>query len=454
MWPSLHKKVIAIKVKLTPTQVLVLGFAAVILTGSLLLMLPIATKSGKSADFLTALFTSTSAVCVTGLVVVDTGTYWSTFGQVVIMLLIQIGGLGIMAMSTLFALILGRRITFKQRLIMQEAFNVNSIEGIVKFAKYILIITFLFESVGAIILSIRFLPQMGFKKALYYGIFHSISAFNNAGFDLMGHFNSLTAYVSDWVVNLVIMGLIILGGLGFYVILDIYQQKHFHEYTLHSKLVVVITFFLIVIGASLIFLFEYNNPRTLKSLDLPSKVLASLFQAVTPRTAGFNTISLADMKTASKFLTVILMFIGASPAGTGGGIKTTTFGVILFTVLSVVRGNDETVVFKRTIPRTIVYRAIAIAFISICIVLSVTMVLSLSEVANFLTDLYEVTSAFGTVGLTLGLTPKLTAVGRIVIILTMYSGRVGPLTLAMALAQRQRKSKPIMKFAEEKVMVG
>ena len=445
---------IAIKVKLTPTQVLVLGFAAVILTGSLLLMLPIATKSGKSADFLTALFTSTSAVCVTGLVVVDTGTYWSTFGQVVIMLLIQIGGLGIMAMSTLFALILGRRITFKQRLIMQEAFNVNSIEGIVKFAKYILIVTFLFESVGAIILSIRFLPQMGFKKAFYYGIFHSISAFNNAGFDLMGHFNSLTAYVSDWVVNLVIMVLIIFGGLGFYVILDIYQQKHFHEYTLHSKLVVVITFFLIVIGASLIFLFEYNNPRTLKSLDLPSKILASLFQAVTPRTAGFNTISLADMKTASKFLTVILMFIGASPAGTGGGIKTTTFGVILFTVLSVVRGNDETVVFKRTIPRTIVYRAIAIAFISICIVLSVTMVLSLSEVANFLTDLYEVTSAFGTVGLTLGLTPKLTAVGRIVIILTMYSGRVGPLTLAMALAQRQRKSKPIMKFAEEKVMVG
>ncbi|SHE92889.1 trk system potassium uptake protein TrkH [Caldanaerobius fijiensis DSM 17918] len=440
--------------KLAPTQVLVLGFAAVILIGALLLTLPIATKSGESAGFLTALFTATSAVCVTGLVVVDTGTYWSTFGQVVIMLLIQIGGLGIMAMSTLFALILGRKITFKERLVMQEAFNVNSLEGIVKFAKYILIVTFLFESTGAVILSLRFLPQMGLKKAVYYGLFHSISAFNNAGFDLMGNFNSLTGYVSDWVVNLVIMGLIIFGGLGFYVLLDIYQQKHLHECTLHTRLVITITFFLIVVGALLIFLLEYNNPKTLKPLDFSTKILASLFQSVTPRTAGFNTLSLPDMTTASKFLTIILMFIGASPAGTGGGIKTTTFGVILFTVLSVIKGNDETVTFKRTIPRSIVYRSIAIAFISICIVLSVTMVLSVTEASNFLTELYEVTSAFGTVGLSLGLTPKLTVIGRIVIILTMYSGRVGPLTLAMALAQRQKKNKAIMKFADEKVMVG
>lgn len=417
-------------------------------------MLPVATKSGEGADFLTALFTATSATCVTGLTVVDTKTYWSTFGQIVIMLLIQVGGLGIMTMSTLFALILGRRITFKERLVMQEAFNTNSLGGIVKFAKYILMVSFLFESIGAIILTLRFLPQMGLKKAVYYGLFHSISAFNNAGFDLMGNFRSLTGYVSDWVVNLVIMGLIIFGGLGFYVLLDIYEHRHFNKFTLHSKIVITMTLFLIAIGTLLIFLFEYNNPKTLKPLDFPTKILASLFQAVTPRTAGFNTLSLSDMTIASKFLTIILMFIGASPAGTGGGIKTTTFAVILYTVLSVIKGEEETVLYKRTISRNIVYKAVAISFISVFIIFSVTMVLSITETSDFLTILYETISAFGTVGLSLGLTPELTTVGRIIIIFTMYTGRVGPLTLALALAKRQRRPKPIIKYAEEKIMVG
>ncbi|ABY91462.1 TrkH family potassium uptake protein [Thermoanaerobacter sp. X514] len=443
-----------IKIKLTPTQVLALGFAAIILIGTLLLMLPVATKSGERTDFLTALFTATSATCVTGLVVVDTKTYWSVFGQIVIMLLIQVGGLGIMTMSTLFALILGRKITFKERLVMQEAFNTNSLGGIVKFAKYILMVSFLFESIGAIILTLRFLPQMGLKKAVYYGLFHSISAFNNAGFDLMGNFRSLTGYVSDWVVNLVIMGLIIFGGLGFYVLLDIYEHRHFNKFTLHSKIVITITLFLITIGTLLIFLFEYNNPKTLKPLDFPTKILAALFQAVTPRTAGFNTLSLSDMTIASKFLTIILMFIGASPAGTGGGIKTTTFAVILYTVLSVIKGEEETVLYKRTISRNIVYKAVAISFISVFIIFSVTMVLSITETSNFLTVLYETTSAFGTVGLSLGLTPELSTVGKIIIIFTMYTGRVGPLTLALALAKRQRRPKPIIKYAEEKIMVG
>lgn len=443
-----------IKIKLTPTQVLALGFATIILIGTLLLMLPVATKSGERTDFLTALFTATSATCVTGLVVVDTKTYWSVFGQIVIMLLIQVGGLGIMTMSTLFALILGRKITFKERLVMQEAFNTNSLGGIVKFAKYILMVSFLFESIGAIILTLRFLPQMGLKKAVYYGLFHSISAFNNAGFDLMGNFRSLTGYVSDWVVNLVIMGLIIFGGLGFYVLLDIYEHRHFNKFTLHSKIVITITLFLITIGTLLIFLFEYNNPKTLKPLDFPTKILAALFQAVTPRTAGFNTLSLSDMTIASKFLTIILMFIGASPAGTGGGIKTTTFAVILYTVLSVIKGEEETVLYKRTISRNIVYKAVAISFISVFIIFSVTMVLSITETSNFLTILYETTSAFGTVGLSLGLTPELSTVGKIIIIFTMYTGRVGPLTLALALAKRQRRPKPIIKYAEEKIMVG
>lgn len=443
-----------IKIKLTPTQVLALGFATIILIGTLLLMLPVATKSGERTDFLTALFTATSATCVTGLVVVDTKTYWSVFGQIVIMLLIQVGGLGIMTMSTLFALILGRKITFKERLVMQEAFNTNSLGGIVKFAKYILMVSFLFESIGAIMLTLRFLPQMGLKKAVYYGLFHSISAFNNAGFDLMGNFKSLTGYVSDWVVNLVVMGLIIFGGLGFYVLLDIYEHRHFNKFTLHSKIVITITLLLIAIGTLLIFLFEYNNPKTLKPLDFPTKILAALFQAVTPRTAGFNTLSLSDMTIASKFLTIILMFIGASPAGTGGGIKTTTFAVILYTVLSVIKGEEETVLYKRTISRNIVYKAVAISFISVFIIFSVTMVLSITETSNFLTILYETISAFGTVGLSLGLTPELSTVGKIIIIFTMYTGRVGPLTLALALAKRQRRPKPIIKYAEEKIMVG
>ena len=443
-----------IKIKLTPTQVLALGFATIILIGTLLLMLPVATKSGERTDFLTALFTATSATCVTGLVVVDTKTYWSVFGQIVIMLLIQVGGLGIMTMSTLFALILGRKITFKERLVMQEAFNTNSLGGIVKLAKYILMVSFLFESIGAIMLTLRFLPQMGLKKAVYYGLFHSISAFNNAGFDLMGNFKSLTGYVSDWVVNLVVMGLIIFGGLGFYVLLDIYEHRHFNKFTLHSKIVITITLLLIAIGTLLIFLFDYNNPKTLGPLDFPTKILAALFQAVTPRTAGFNTLSLSDMTIASKFLTIILMFIGASPAGTGGGIKTTTFAVILYTVLSVIQGEEETVLYKRTISRNIVYKAVAISFISVFIIFSVTMVLSITETSNFLTVLYETTSAFGTVGLSLGLTPELSTVGRIIIIFTMYTGRVGPLTLALALAKRQRRPKPIIKYAEEKIMVG
>ncbi|MDI3530014.1 MAG: trk/ktr system potassium uptake protein, partial [Thermoanaerobacter sp.] len=242
--------------------------------------------------------------------------------------------------------------------------------------------------------------------------------------------------------------------LGFYVLLDIYEHRHFNKFTLHSKIVITITLFLITIGTLLIFLFEYNNPKTLKPLDFPTKILAALFQAVTPRTAGFNTLSLSDMTIASKFLTIILMFIGASPAGTGGGIKTTTFAVILYTVLSVIKGEEETVLYKRTISRNIVYKAVAISFISVFIIFSVTMVLSITETSNFLTILYETTSAFGTVGLSLGLTPELSTVGKIIIIFTMYTGRVGPLTLALALAKRQRRPKPIIKYAEEKIMVG
>jgi len=443
-----------LRFNLSPTQVLVLGFAFIIIVGALLLNLPIASKSGQSVGFLNALFTATSAVCVTGLVVVDTFDTYSLFGQIVIISLIQIGGLGIMTMATLIFLLLGKKITFKERLIIQEALNQISVAGVVRLTKFILMGTFLFELLGAFFLSFRFIPQFGLKKGIYYSLFHSISAFNNAGFDLMGGFRSLTQYVEDPIVSLTISALIVIGGLGFSVWADIYTKRCFRKLSLHTKLVIVITAFLIITGAVMFYILEYNNPATMGNLSMKGKVLSAVFHSITPRTAGFNTLSTADMTMASKFLTVILMFIGGSPGGTAGGIKTVTFGIIILAVFAVIRGKDEPEIFKKRIPNSIVYRSLGIMIISLSIVVAGLMVLSITEKADFLMILYEVVSAFGTVGLTLGLTPHLTVIGKIVIILTMYMGRVGPLTVATALAQRESSRKELLRYPEEKVMVG
>lgn len=416
-------------------------------------MLPAASKAGEPTSFIDALFTATSAVCVTGLVVVDTGTYWSTFGQIVILALIQAGGLGTMSIVTLFALLTGRRISLRERLTIQEAYNQYSMEGMVRLVREILGITVIIEGLGALILSIRFLYDMPPARALYFGLFHAVSAFNNAGFDIIGGFKSITGYVNDYTVNITIMLLIILGGIGFSVIVDVLKQKKFRNLTLHSKLVITITVLLIITGAVFFFILEHNNPGTMRPLSMRGKILASFFQSVTSRTAGFNSISEGDMTIASKFITIILMFIGASPGGTGGGVKTSTFGVILFTVVSIINGRDDTELYQKRIPQFVVYRSLAIIFISMCIIIGTTLVLSVVQQSDFMTELFESTSAFGTVGLTLGLTPNLTTMGKAFIIFNMYAGRVGPLSLALAIAHR-RKNNRGYKYPEERIIVG
>ncbi|MEW8956425.1 TrkH family potassium uptake protein [Clostridium sp.] len=441
------------KLKLNAVQILALGFAIVILIGAILLTLPIATKTGVRTSFIDALFTATSATCVTGLITVDTGTYWSYFGKTVIISLIQIGGLGFMAFTTLFALLLRKKISLRERLIMHEALNTFNLQGLVKLMKYILIFTFSVEFLGALLLSTQFIPQFGLAKGIYYSIFHSISAFCNAGFDLFGNFSSLTSYADNSVIILTIGGLIVIGGMGFSVWSEIYNCKSLKRLSLHSKLVISMTVGLVVGGAILMFLFEFNNPATMKDMDAKGKFLSSLFASITPRTAGFNSISTSDMTLAGRLLTTILMFIGGSPGSTGGGIKTATVGVLIMTVVSVIKGREDTQMFKRRISKDLVYRAFTVTALGGAIVVIVTMILSVTEAGASLEYLlYEATSAFATVGLTLGITTKLSTIGKIVIALTMYLGRVGPMTVVLALTTR-KKNKSI-KYPEDKILVG
>lgn len=439
------------KKKLLPVQVLAMGFIAVILVGAIVLRLPISSNNGSVTPFIDSFFTSTSAVCVTGLTTVNTAEHWSYFGKTVIIILIQIGGLGFMSFATLFALLLGRRITLKNRLIMQEAMNSFSLQGLVKLSKYILIFTFATEGAGALFLSTKFIPQYGVLKGIYFSIFHSISAFCNAGFDLTG--NSLVPFLNNTVIIFTISALIIIGGLGFTVWAEIYNYRGIKKLSVHTKLVLRMSTLLILSAWLLMFLFENSNPSTLGDLSIKGKALSSLFAAITPRTAGFNSISTAGMTPAGKALTIILMFIGGSPGSTAGGVKTATIGLLLMTVVSVIKNREDTVMFERTISKDLVYRAFVITTIAIGVVVTTTMILSVTEpYASLEYIVYEATSAFGTVGLTLGLTPKLSVIGKIVIAVTMYIGRVGPLTLVLALAKKKKGSS--IKYPEGKILVG
>ncbi len=401
--------------------------------------MPISNTTGKPLRFIDALFTATSATCVTGLVVKDTGTFFSTFGQVVIMLLIQVGGLGFMTMATLFSLVLKRKISLRDRLILQEAMNQNTMEGIVRLIRKVLIFSLVIEGCGAVLFAIRWSFDMPIGRAVYFGIFHGVSMFNNAGFDLFGHFNSLTGYVYDPLVNIVVMFLIVSGGIGFIVMSDLVDYRHKRKLSLHTKIVLSMTGALILVGAIVIFVFEFTNPKTLGSLNWGGKILASFFQSVSPRTAGANTLDLASMRQASQFFMVILMFIGASPGSTGGGIKTTTFTILVGAVIAMIRGRDDIVLYRYRLAQDRIFKALTITFLALFLVVGVSMVLSTTEDSNFLTILYETTSAFGTVGLSLGLTQHLTLVGKILICLTMFAGRLGPLTLAYALGPKKGK---------------
>ncbi|USG64289.1 TrkH family potassium uptake protein [Brevibacillus ruminantium] len=441
------------KLHLDPPKTLVVGFALIILLGAFLLTLPVSTVDGWGLPWLDALFTATSATCVTGLIVVDTGSTFTLFGQIVILSLIQVGGLGFMTIATLFALLIRKRISLKERLLLQESLNQISIEGIVRLVKMILVFTAITEATGGLLLSLRFSFDMPVGRAFYYGFFHAISNFNNAGFDLMGNFSSLTHYVEDPVVTLVVCTMIILGGIGFIVVSDVFEYRRSRRLTLHTKVVLFTTACLVIIGTTLIFILEFNNPKTLQPLSPLGKVLGSLYQSVTARTAGSNTLSIGDMRHSSLFLIIILMFIGASPGSTGGGIKTTTFATLIGAVIAQIKGKEDVIFFRQRLLPHVIYKSLTVAVSGMFLVVMMTMILSITEGgAEFLAILFEVTSAFSTTGLSMGLTPSLSPIGKMMIILTMFAGRVGPLTIAFALAQR--KQKEYYRFPKGKIMIG
>ncbi len=445
---------------LQPHQVVSLGFLGLIAVGTVLLVLPVAVQPGKQVSFVDALFTAVSAVCVTGLTTVQTADTWSLFGQVVIMLLIQIGGLGIMTMSTLIALLLGKRITLPERLVIRESLGQLELAGVVRLTRAILLTALILEGLGALVLAWRWSGAYPPSQALYLGIFHSVSAFNNAGFDLFRA--SLTDFVADPVVNLVMAGLIILGGIGFVVIVDVLHYaverrrgNHTARLSLHSKVVLIMSGGLLALGTLLILLWEYGNPATLGPLPFGQKLLAAFFQATVPRTAGFNTLPLASLTQATLFFMVMLMFVGASPGGTGGGVKTTAFSMVILAVLSTIRGKPDVEIFGRRLNREAVSRSLAIMAIALFWVTATVLVLDVTEQAPIFNIGYEVMSAFGTVGLSLGLTPHLTVAGKLIIALTMFIGRVGPLTLAVALARVQRRGREQpFRYPVDRIIVG
>ena len=439
------------KRSLSGVQILSLGFLIIIVFGTILLSLPISSASGEFTNILDSAFTSTSAVCVTGLVTLNTSTHWSLFGKVIIMILIEIGGLGFMSFATFVAILLKKKITLRERLVMQEAMNTFDIQGLVKMVKYVFFFTFAVQFFGALLLLTQFIPEYGISKGIFYSVFHSISAFCNAGFDLFG--TSLTTYYNNSIVILVISAIIIIGGLGFTVWMEIYDYKGIKRLSVHSKLVLLVTVILIFGGSILMFIFEFRNPETIGSMGIKDKVLNSLFASVTTRTAGFNTISIDGMSTAGKFLTIIFMFIGGSPGSTAGGLKTATFGIIILTVISVIKRREDVEIFRRRLSKHLVYKAFTLFFIGMGLVIIATMVLSYTEAGiSFMDLLYEVTSAIGTVGLTTGLTPNLSPFGKILIMFLMYFGRVGPLTVALAMTRKKEKNG--CKYPEVKILIG
>lgn len=438
---------------LTPPKILSLGFMLLISIGTVLLCLP-AASTGNRISLLDALFMATSATCVTGLAVIDTGTQLTTFGQIVLLTLFQIGGLGFVTMATLITLVLNKRISLKERILLQESMNQNSLQGIVLLIRRVLLYSLVIQLSGALILTSRFLGDMPSGKALYYGLFHSISIFNNAGFDLFGDvhgpFSGLTRYAEDPIINITVMALIFLGGIGFIVLSDVIDFPKRKRLTLHSKVVLSTSAILIVVGAVLFFWMELHY--TLKPLNSAGKVMASFLQAITPRSGGVTTIEIPLLRQSTQFLMIILMFIGAAPGSTGGGIKITTFAVLIIAVFTQIRGKQDVVLFRQRISKDTVYRAITMTLLSLLLIIFSTMLLSVTENATFLMVLFEAVSAFGTSGISMGLTTELTPVGKVLIIILMFIGRTGPLTLAYAL--KPKKSKQLYHYPEGNITIG
>ncbi len=435
---------------ITSFQIIILGFLFIIGLGSLLLMLPFATKSGKSPAFSDALFTATSAVCVTGLVVFDTATYWSAFGQAVILLLIQIGGMGIVTVAVSVATLSGRKIGLMQRSTMQESISAHHVGGIVRLTVLILKITASVELMGVAMLMPIFCKEFGFLKGLWYSVFHSISAFCNAGFDLMGtkgEFSSLTSYSSKPFLNIIIIILIVIGGVGFLTWEDIKNNKwKIRKYRMQSKVIILVTGVLIILPAIFFFFFEFSY------LPLGERILCSFFHSVTPRTAGFNTVNMNILSDTGKMLTIVLMIIGGSPGSTAGGMKTTTVAVLFSTAISVFRKKESVQMFKRRIVPEAVRNACTVFLMYVSLFVLAGMIISRVENLPILTSLFETASAIGTVGLTLGITPHLSVISQLILIGLMFFGRAGGLTIVFAAHTGTVTN--ISKYPQEKITVG
>ena len=439
----------------SPLPVIAMGFAGLILLGSLLLSLPVASAGARPVSWFDALFTSTSAVCVTGLVVRDTGTAYSTFGHVVLLVLIQLGGLGFMTFATLIFRVMGRHITLREKMIMQDSMNEDVLGGVVQLVQWVAVSAFSVELIGAVLFSFRLIPMYGVGKGIFYSVFHAVSAFCNAGFDLFGGGRSLTGFSGDVLMNFAAILMVVVGGLGFGVLDDIRRRRDFRRYRLHTKLVLISYGALLVLSFLLVLVLEWDNPETLGAMPVGEKLLAALFQSVTLRTAGFNTFNQQAMRDCTKLICGFMMLVGAAPASTGGGVKVTTLAMLLLTVRMVARGEDEICVFGRRIDTSLSQRALTIALIAVAVVFVDVCALTLMQPGEAFLDLfYECASAMGTVGISAIGSAKLVPLARVLIILTMFTGRVGPMTLALIFARRQNRTKALLHYPEEHIMIG
>jgi len=429
----------------------VIAFAAVILLGALILMIPIMTH-GHKVSFIDALFTSTSATCVTGLIVQDTATFFTATGKAIILILIQMGGLGIMTVTSIFGIILGRKINLGHRFYLKTSFGAEKPFSAARFFLIIAVTTIIIEVLGAASIACSLFFKFGqtLKSSIISGVFHGVSAFNNAGFSLYS--KNLEGFVSDPTFSITIMLLIVLGGIGFSVISEFIEYRRVKKFSLHTKIVIIVTAFLIIAGALAFFLMEFDNSKSIGSMSNGTKVLASFFQSVTPRTAGFNTVNMAALNEATLFILVILMFIGASPGGTGGGIKTTTFASISMAGFYSFRGQKNITLFKRKIPQGIILRSLTLTLTALLLVLSATIAIMLIEKESFIKVVFEVTSAFGTVGLSTGITPSLSVASKYILIMCMFVGRVGISSLSLIIASRVLPEK--IERPEETISIG
>ena len=437
----------------SPNRIIALGFLGIIVAGALLLMLPFVNRTGQGLSFLDSLFTATSATCVTGLVVADTWTQFNLLGQIVLLALIQVGGLGYMTMVLMASLLLGRKIGLRQRSVMMESVSAEHLSDVIALLRYILIGTAAIEGAGAVLLAFRFVPELGAARGIWYSIFHSVSAFCNAGFDLMGFrepYSSLTYYVDDPLVNLTACALVLLGGLGFLVWRDVWENGlHFRRYSLHAKLMLTASAVLTVGGTALFWLAERDG--ILQGMEPGQQVLASLFQAVSPRTAGFNTVDLASLTSAGGLLTIVLMFIGAGPGSTGGGVKVTTVMVCLLTLASYIRGRREVGAFNRRLDEEQIHRAAAGVTLYMALAMTGGFLLLATQPFPLQDALFEVFSAMSTVGLSTGITRSLSSFNRGLLIVMMFCGRIGSLSMMMALAERMA---PRVKDPVEHITIG